>query len=46
MVEYETPMKPFFNFLKIPMMSHKHWLYSISWMFVDFMYKEMLQKAK
>ncbi len=35
-----------FNFLKVPMMSHKQWLDSIGWMFVDFMYKEMLQKAK
>lgn len=34
MVEYQTPMKPLFDFLKIPMKSHKHWL-DVYWFHVQ-----------
>jgi hypothetical protein len=43
MFGYETFI-PFFSFLEIQMMPHKHKSNSIGYNFVDFMYREVLSK--
>jgi hypothetical protein len=46
MFEYNTFIS-LFNLLKVPMLLRKRWLEDlVSWTFPDFMYKEMLNKAK